>query len=253
MTFQVRLDYIYIKNMVEPPSEMMLKLLFDSILDFIFIYECEICHRHLENKKTIICLDCLHKIEKVEPIDMKQSFNLKFGNHGYITKAFSCFHFKEESIVQMLIHELKYQNKRTIGILLGEIVGNAIKYDPDFTSADALIPVPLHKIRLRERGYNQSELIAQGISKITGIRVINDMLIRRKNTQTQTKLNLEQRKENVKDAFMINKKYKSFIVGKKFIIVDDVITTGSTITECAKELISSGASQALVLSVAVAS
>lgn len=231
----------------------ILEFLLDSILDFIFIYECEICHRHLEDKKAIICYDCLHKIEKVEPIKMNETFNLKFGEHGYITKAFSCFHFKEENIIQTLIHELKYRNKKSIGILLGEIVGNAIKYDNDFTSADALIPVPLHKIRLRERGYNQSELIAQGISKTTGIRVINDMLIRRKNTQTQTKLNFEQRKENVKDAFMINKKYKSFIVGKKFIIVDDVITTGSTITECAKELINSSASQVLALSVAVAS
>ncbi len=231
----------------------MLKLLLDSILDFIFIYECEICHRHLEDKKTIICLDCLHKIEKVEPIDMKQSFELKFGNHGYITKAFSCFHFKEEGIVQMLIHELKYQNKRTIGILLGEIVGNAIKHDVDFTTADALLPVPLHKIRLRERGYNQSELIAKGISKITGIKVINDMLIRKKNTQTQTKLNFEQRLENVKDAFVLNEKYKNFVVGKRFAIVDDVITTGSTLNECAKELVRSGASQVLALSVAVAS
>lgn len=184
---------------------------------------------------------------------MKQSFNLKFGNHGYITKAFSCFHFKEESIVQMLIHELKYQNKRTIGILLGEIVGNAVKHDADFTSVDALLPVPLHKIRLRERGYNQSELIAKGINRVIGVKVINDMLIRKRNTQTQTKLNLEQRTENVKDAFVINEKYKNFVVGKKFVIVDDVITTGSTVNECAKELIRSGASQVLALSVAVAS
>ncbi|MFN7088483.1 MAG: hypothetical protein ACK4NX_01500 [Candidatus Paceibacteria bacterium] len=167
---------------------------------------------------------------------MKQSFDLKFGNHGYITKAFSCFHFKEEGVVQMLIHELKYQNKKTIGILLGEIVGNAIKHDIDFTSTDALLPVPLHKIRLRERGYNQSELIAKGISKVTGVKVINDMLIRKRNTQTQTKLNFEQRLENVKDAFVLNEKYKNFVVGKRFAIVDDVITTGGTKIEALAKL-----------------
>ncbi|CUS77163.1 Phosphoribosyl transferase domain [Candidatus Kryptonium thompsonii] len=79
------------------------------------------------------------------------------------------------------------------------------------------------------------------------------MLIRKKNTQTQTKLNFEQRLENVKDAFVLNEKYKDFVVGKRFAIVDDVITTGSTLNECAKELIRSGASQVLALSVAVAS
>ncbi len=224
----------------------------NSFLDFIFIYECEICHQHLENRKTIICSDCLGKIERVEAIDMRKSFESKFGADGFISKAFSCFYFKDEGIIQTLIHELKYQNKRSIGILLGEIVGNSIKNDDDFLSADALIPVPLHKIRLRERGYNQSELIAKGISKVIGVKVIDNILLRIRNTQTQTKLNFEERKENVKDAFSVRERDKKFVQGRKFIIVDDVITTGSTVNECAKALIRSGASRVLALSVAIA-
>ncbi|MEN3037748.1 MAG: ComF family protein [Candidatus Kryptonium sp.] len=230
-----------------------LKFLLDSILDFIFIYECEICHRHLEDKRAIICRDCLNKIEMVKPFDMMRIFASRFEDYGYISKAFACFHFKEESAIQILIHELKYQNKSSIGLLLGEIVGNAIKDDPDFSTADALVPVPLHKIRLRERGYNQSELISKGISKVIKINVQNDLLIRVRNTETQTKLNLDQRKENVKDAFVVNDKHKNFVNGRKFIIVDDVITTGATINECAKALISSGASGVFAVSVAVAS
>lgn len=183
---------------------------------------------------------------------MEEKLKAKFGDSKYISKAFSYFHFKEESIIQVLIHELKYQNKKSIGVFLGELVGKHIKNDPDFILADALVPVPLHKIRLRERGYNQSEMISKGISRITGIKVIGDLLIRVRNTETQTKLNFEQRIENVKEAFKLREKYKDFVVGKRFIIVDDVITTGSTINECAKTLIDSGASKVLVLSVAVA-
>lgn len=230
-----------------------IKFFLDAILDFIFIYECEICRQHLEDKRTIICSECMHKIDIVEFVDMERTFATKFGNDGYVSKAFARFHFKDESIIQTLIHELKYQNKPSIGKFLGEIVGNSIKDDIDFSTSDVLVPVPLHKIRLRERGYNQSELISKGISKVTGITIINDLLIRTRNTQTQTKLDFEQRKENVKDAFKVKDKYKNFVRGRKFIIVDDVITTGSTINECAKVLVEAGASQVLALSVAVAS
>lgn len=201
----------------------------------------------------IICTDCFQKIERTNPIDLERSFSAKFGNTSFISKAFSVFHFKEESIIQTLIHELKYQNKRSIGIFLGEVVGQLIKNDSDFSTADVLVPVPLHKIRLRERGYNQSELIAKGVSNATGIKVIGDLLIRTRNTETQTKLNFEERKENVKDAFFVNRKYKNFVIDKKVIVVDDVITTGSTINECAKALAMAGASEVLALSVAIAS
>ncbi len=229
-----------------------LDFILNSLLDFIFIYECEVCHRHLEDRKMIICFDCFKKIERVASIDIEKSFKTKFGENGFVSKAFSCFHFKDEGIIQTLIHELKYQNKRSIGILLGEIAGISIKNDEDFLSADALIPVPLHKIRLRERGYNQSELIARGVSKIIGVKVLNNILIRSRNTQTQTKLNFEERKENVKDVFFVREKDKKFVQGRKFIIVDDVITTGATVNECAKALLQSGASKVLVLSVAIA-
>ncbi len=201
----------------------------------------------------IICADCFQKIERANPIDLERGFSTKFGNPNFINKAFSCFHFKEESIIQILIHELKYQNKRSIGVFLGEITGQLIKNDPDFSTADVLVPVPLHKIRLRERGYNQSELIAKGVSNVTGIKVIGDLLVRARNTETQTKLNFEERKENVKDAFFVNRKYKNFVVDKKVIIVDDVITTGSTINECAKALAQAGVSKVFALSVAIAS
>ncbi len=229
------------------------KFIVDLFLDFVFIHECEICHQHLDDKRIIICRDCFQKIERANPIDLERSFTIKFGNPNFINKAFSCFHFKEESIIQTLIHELKYQNKRSIGILLGEVIGQLIKNDPDFSAADILVPVPLHKIRLRERGYNQSELIAKGVSNATGIKVIKNLLVRTRNTETQTKLNLEERKENVKDAFFVNGKYKSFVIDKKVIIVDDVITTGSTINECAKALAQAGASKVFALSVAIAS
>lgn len=231
-----------------------LKFIVDSFLDFIFVYECEICHRHLDDKKMIICKDCFWKIDRTNPIDLERIFTARFGNQNFfISKAFSGFYFKEESIIQTLIHELKYQNKRSLGIFLGEVIGHLIKDALDFSTADILAPVPLHKIRLRERGYNQSQLIAKGVGRVIEIKVIEDLLVRARNTETQTKLNFEERKENVKDAFFVNGKYKNLVLGKRIIIVDDVITTGSTVNECAKALVQAGASEVLALSVAIAS
>jgi len=227
------------------------KLLIRSFMDFIFISECEICGKYLEDSRVIVCKECLSKIERVDRFDIERKFEEKFAG-GFISKAFSCFHFEENTIVQKLIHEMKYNNKRSIGKILGEILGSSIRDEHDFITADALLPVPLHKIRKRERGYNQSELIALGVSKVIGVKVIDDLLVRVRNTQTQTKLNLHERKENVKDAFKVKSKYKDFVVGKKFIVVDDVITTGSTVIECAKVLKQNGAEKIYALSVAVA-
>ncbi len=227
------------------------KFLIRSFLDFVFISNCELCGKYLEDSRLMICKECFGRIERVNRFDIEKKFEERF-DYGFINKAFSCFHFEENTIIQKLIHELKYNNKRSIGKILGEILGSSIKDEHDFITADAILPVPLHKLRMRERGYNQSELIANGVSKVIGVKVISDLLVRVKNTQTQTKLNFYERRENVKDAFKVKNKYNSYIVGRKFIIVDDVITTGSTIVECAKVLKQKGAEKVYAISVAVA-
>jgi ComF family protein len=119
-------------------------------------------------------------------------------------------------------------------------------------TGDYLVPIPLHRRKLRERGYNQAELIASGMSEVTGIPVRTDLVRRKKFTQTQTMLSLEERKKNMDDAFEEVPVAIRNLENNTCILVDDVITTGSTIISCARELRAAGASRTIAASSALA-
>jgi ComF family protein len=113
-----------------------------------------------------------------------------------------------------------------------------------------IIPVPLHTLRRAERGYNQSYYIAKGLKSVLKIEILENLLKRRRFTDSQTHLSITERSENVKDAFVLKKNKK--ISGKNILLLDDVITTGATISECGKLLISGGAVKVFAVSVALA-
>lgn len=145
---------------------------------------------------------------------------------------------------------MKYEGFEKLGVWLGRELGRAIQSTG--LQADCLIPIPLHKRKFRERGYNQAELIARGTSEITGICVRSDIVRRWRFTDTQTKLNIEQRKKNMDDAFEVVPGKESAVHHMRCIIVDDVITTGATIQSCAGELHAAGASRVIAASLALA-
>jgi ComF family protein len=170
--------------------------------------------------------------------------------NGNIDHLVSCFIFENEGPFQHIAHALKYKEFRSLGIELGERMGTLIK---DWNiEADIIIPVPLHRIKHRERGYNQSEFIAQGIASVIGKPIVNDVIHRTRYTQTQTKLNHEQRQENLKDAFKTHPDATKKLKEKKCLLVDDIITTGATTNECAKELLKAGAATIIAASAAIA-
>lgn len=148
-----------------------------------------------------------------------------------------------------LIHRFKYGKKIPLGKRLGRRLGETINDDSIFLKSDFLIPVPLHKSRYRERGFNQSEIIAEEISKATGLPFLKDMLKRKKNTKDQTNLSPQEREKNVRGAFVVTE--PEMINGKKIILVDDVITTGATLSECARMLKQAGAEKILGMTIAV--
>ncbi len=119
-------------------------------------------------------------------------------------------------------------------------MGNLVKNDPILSKAELIVPVPLHPARKRERRYNQSEILAEEVSKITGIETLN-ILKRTKNTKTQTELSPTERRKNVKNAFCVRKTYKKTISNKRVLLIDDVMTTGATLDECSKILLKEGA------------
>jgi ComF family protein len=133
--------------------------------------------------------------------------------------------FTKKSIVQNIMHGIKYQNRKNLAVFMGEMFGQKLK-EENF-ACDYLIPVPVHKQKLRERGYNQAALISDGISRLTGIPVLEGILIKSRYTQTQTKMNKEQRMKNLAQSFMLSSE-KHMLENKHICLVDDVLTTGST-------------------------
>lgn len=227
--------------------------LLSPVLTFIYPPVCMGCSLFLRNTEHLVCDACWQSVEMVYSGDATyKQFAEKFVTEGMVSRFISPFYFEKEGKLQSIIHALKYQGYTSLGTKAGRLVGRLIKADDEFAKADFLIPVPLHSTKQRERGYNQSEFICTGIKEVTSIPTRTDLLTRIKYTVSQTQLSFAERLENVGDAFQINEKKKGEIVGKTLILVDDVITTGSTIIACARELRNAGAIDVYAAAVALA-
>ena len=192
----------------------------------------------------------MRKIDATDPTWIEIQSRLE---EGHVAEGMlSCFLFEREGKLQEIIHLLKYGSMKSIGVQIGAEIGHRIAADERLRDADYCIPVPLHKLRLRERGYNQCDYLCRGIVAVTGIPTRANVLLRTKATRTQTELRHEERRKNVANAFSINPDLRSALKGKKLLLVDDVITTGSTIAACAEELYKAGAARVIVVSAALA-
>jgi ComF family protein len=152
-----------------------------------------------------------------------------------IRKAAALFFYEPHSELAQLIYHLKYGNRPDIGEDLGRLMANEMQLAGYFDDIDALIPVPLAKKRMRQRGYNQSMQVARGISHITRLPVYDKVVVRQHFTQSQTHQdNVWERRANVNEAFLLVDADK--IKGKHLLIIDDIVTTGATVIACGQEL-----------------
>ena len=210
------------------------KQLSKGIVHLFFPNLCDGCRSPLLNSEEVICLNCETHLSRTNFHHIHSNETaLRLSGRIPFEHATSLAYFTSDGLLQHLIHGLKYADKKKNGIFLGKEIGNAIhKLNWDI---DTIVPVPLHKRKQAKRGYNQSEIIANGISEILKIQVISNALIRTRNTETQTDKTREQRIENVKDAFEL--KRPELVKGKHLLIVDDVLTTGATLESCALALL----------------
>lgn len=177
--------------------------------------------------KNAMCADCLH-------------------TRPPYAHARAAFRYDEKS--NRLITRFKYGDHTQLAKIYGQWLTSAGK--ELLARSDLLIPVPLHYWRFVSRRFNQSAMLAGEISKKTGLLHLPNAIKRTRHTKQQTGLTKPQREENVKNAFTINKRYKQMVKGKNILLIDDVITTGSTIEQCTKALIKAGAAQVNVLTLA---
>lgn len=208
----------------------LIKNITKPVVDFVFPRICLISDERLsdENTNDFIQDGILKNLETIKEDELPFQ-RAKINADFFYTK----YAFKKDNEIQILTHYLKYKNFTKIGIFLGEIIGKDLirKYETRLKEFDCVMPVPLYGSKFRERGYNQSTFIAQGIHNVTKIPILDENIIRVKNTKSQTGLTYKQRIENVKDAFAINKKNNNQLKSNGILIVDDVMTTGSTIKE----------------------
>jgi ComF family protein len=205
------------------------------------------------SNESRICSKCWNSFSKLTDKDsLYIETKERFEKDGRISDCLAPYFFQKEGALQTVIHSLKYEGYTTMGVRLGEEIGKVICSHEKFRQANFLIPIPLHQLKQRERGYNQSEYICKGISSYTKIPIAASALKRVKYTKSQTKLNLLERSENVSGAFQVTRVGKKTLSGKAVIIVDDVVTTGATMRSCAEELQRFGVTQIFSASVAFA-
>jgi ComF family protein len=166
-----------------------------------------------------------------------------------IERAAAFSFYNRDSRIRRLIHNLKYKGVQDIGPELGKMYGLALMNSGFTRDIDLIIPVPLHPSKERNRGFNQSYLISRGISQVTGITVDSRSLYRVSSTSTQTKKSRYERWKNVEGTFMVQD--SSSVTGKHILLVDDVITTGSTMESCVNELLKSEGVRVSVAAMAV--
>ncbi len=211
-----------------------LKTYVSGLVHLLFPNLCEGCRQPLLKGEEVVCLNCealipytnFHLISENETA-LRLAGRIPFQNASSLT------FFTNESLIQHLIHGLKYKSKKQNGVFLGKEIGKTIK-DANW-KIHGIIPVPLHPKKEAIRGYNQSELIANGIGEVLSIPVFNKCLQRTRNTTSQTEKTRTERVENVSGAFTLSK--FEVLKGKHLLLVDDVLTTGATLESCALTLL----------------
>ena len=151
-----------------------------------------------------------------------------------IQEAASIFYFTKNSVIQRLLHHLKYRGRREVGLYCGRLMGTAIKSAARYTDVDGIIALPLFAKKEHQRGFNQARLLCDGIEEVINKPVLENVIRRVEATETQTHKNRIERWQNIKDRFCVEE--TEVAEGKHVILVDDVITTGATLESCAQEL-----------------
>lgn len=215
------------------------KSIIESILHLVYPNVCFGCHQPLLLSEPYkICTSCLTRIEKTDfhlkpfPNDMEA----KLLGFPFLKRATALFYFDKKGSLQNIIHSLKYESKPFLGEHLGTFLAHTLKKDSFFDEVDYILPVPMHAKKERLRGYNQAAMIVKGIQKVINIPYEKDILIKTEQTLTQTRKNKVQRLLSLSEKSIFTSFVPEKIKNKSILLVDDIITTGSTLIKCLEVL-----------------
>ena len=207
-----------------------------DFVSLLFPQLCAACNESLVANEHVICTSCLFNLPytnfhlQADNIVVRQ-----FWGKIKLEAAYGLFYFAKGGNVQNMMHQFKYKGMQQIGNLLGSIAGEQLAQNEIYKTVNIIVPVPLHKKRLRERGYNQSACFAYGLAEKLDAEVVENNLVRAKATLTQTHKSRFARFENMQEVFTI--KNPEAFINKHVLLVDDIVTTGSTLEACSIELL----------------
>ncbi len=227
------------------------QLVLQPLGDLLFPKYCAACDQHITAQESILCLECKHSLPftNMEQL-VENEAQIKFLTKLPLQKAAAMLYFVEEGLVREMMHRLKYQNRPEVGHFLGVLMAQKFEKADWFKDIDVLVPIPLFHKKQNKRGYNQAEMIADGIAEITGKPIWNDVVARIRDTESQTKKNKKERQENVKNAFTLQKPQQ--LLNKHILLVDDVLTTGATLASCGNAILKSCDCKLSLATVAIA-
>ena len=226
---------------------------FADLLSLFYPQVCHACGEKLLKKglEEVICLRCQYHLPKTGfHLLADNPVTQKFWGRVNVQHGTAMYYFTKEGRVQTLVHKLKYQDKPEVGIKLGQMTGTMLATSELYSDIDLIVPVPLHPKKLRLRGYNQASMFAQGISETFGKPWTEEAVRRGVHTETQTRKNRFERFLNVEYAFLPGD--TATFQNKHILLVDDVLTTGSTIESCANILLTIPGVRVSVACIAVA-
>lgn len=212
----------------------------------IFPAKCLLCENYHESALVWLCAACTDKLRA----DCRPQSRTLHLLSGKTVTVFAAWHYDER--LETVVHALKYEKHFRLGRWLGSAVAGIAAAHAALDENSLLIPVPLHRRRLTERGFNQSHLIARGVQEMTGMPVHTDLLRREYYTKSQATLTRDERLRNVAGAFACPGAAAHCLAGATVTLIDDVTTTGATLRECAKALYLAGTSRVLAVTVAYA-
>ena len=209
-----------------------------ALKDFIslfFPHVCLGCQKSLPKGLDFLCAQCLLDLPKTENhLVAIPGFEQKFTGLIAYEEVLVYLHFHKQGLVQKLLHALKYQDKQELGVYLGQLYGQELMEAGYANRYEAVVPVPLHPKKLKQRGFNQSEALAEGLANALGLECLPDAMHRLRANPTQTRKSRLERLENVDELFQVTD--NQMIKGKRVLLVDDVLTTGATLLSCGHAL-----------------
>jgi ComF family protein len=214
----------------------VLPLVKESLLHFFFPHICEGCGTDIISREHYLCVQCLNRLPLTDyHLYAGNPVEKVFWGRIPLAGATAQYYFTKHSLIQQLMHQVKYKGNKELAFYLGKIMGQQLAASNRFIYTDGLIPLPHFPDKEKKRGFNQATVLSQGIASVLNKPVLNDVVCRSIHTETQTKKNRIERWQNMENGFALI--HGQAIENKHVVLVDDVITTGATLEACGRVIL----------------